>query len=191
MLFNRLHSEFWINFIADFYFMENDNIIVNKVAQSPLITIDIKDFYPEKSEYEIYDIANYLYERLILKEKNFRQQLKEIDYSFYKNKYLGVYCSEDAIIPQWAYLLVVTHFQPFVKKIFFANEKKLIQNILIDKINALSLENFKDKPIVIKGCSDKEIEIEVYMELTSRLMPVAKSIMYGEPCSTVPLFKRK
>lgn len=90
-----------------------------------------------------------------------------------------------------AYLLVVTHFQPYVKNIFFADEKNLIQNILLDKINSLSIEPFKDKPVVIKGCSEKEIAIDAYVLLTYRLMSVAKSIMYGEPCSTVPLFKRK
>ncbi len=168
-----------------------EDFIVNKVAQSPLITIDLKDFYPQPREYELFDIADFLYERLILKEKDFRQKLKEIEYSNYKDKFLGVFCSEDAIVPRWAYLLVVTHFNPYVKDIFFADKKSLIECIMNEKIRALDVNLYKDKPIVIKGCSDIEIPVSTYVLLTQRLMPVAKSIMYGEPCSTVPLFKRK
>ncbi len=168
-----------------------EDVIVNKVAQSPLITIDLKDFYPQPAEYALFDMADFLYERLVLKEKDFRQKLKEIEYLNYKDKFLGVFCSEDAVVPRWAYLLVVTHFYPYVKNIFFTDKKHLIECIMNEKISALDVAPYKDKLIVIKGCSDIEIPVSAYVLLTQRLMPVAKSIMYGEPCSTVPLFKRK
>lgn len=168
-----------------------DKEIVNKVAQSPLVSIDLKEFYPTDSEYVLIDIADYLYERLILKEKDFRQALKNIDYSKYKDKYVGIFCSEDAIIPQWAYLLFVIHLHPFAKKVFWANENELIQKIILHKIEFLNLSKYEDKPVVIKGCSDVKISIEAYMLLVDRLINVAKSVMYGEPCSTVPLYKRK
>ncbi len=165
--------------------------IINKVAQSPLITIDLKEFYPQKEEYLTFDMADFLYEKLVLKEKNFRQSLRDINYSIYKDKYVGIFCSVDAIIPQWAYLLAAIHLKPHAKKVFYTDEKNLIQKILIDKIHAINIEPYKDKPIVIKGCSDVYISIEVYVELTNKLIDVAKSMMYGEPCSTVPLFKKQ
>ncbi|GAB4452718.1 MAG: DUF2480 family protein [Bacteroidia bacterium] len=168
-----------------------EDTIINKVALSPLITIDLKDFYPNDNEYMLFDIADYLYERLILKEKDFRQALQSLDIEKYQDKYVGIYCSEDVIIPQWSYLLIVTRLHPLAKNIFFGNKENIIQKIILDKIKNLDINLYKDKPIVIKGCSDVKIEIEAYITLVNQLMKVAKSIMYGEPCSTVPLFKRK
>ncbi|RME14433.1 MAG: DUF2480 family protein [Bacteroidetes bacterium] len=165
--------------------------IINKVAQSPLITIDLKDFYPQPDEYASFDIADFLYEKLVLKEKDFRQALKDTDYSKYQNKYVCIFCSEDVIIPQWSYLLAAVHLYPYAKKIFYGNENEMIQKIICDKINEMNVEPFKDRPIVIKGCSDVKIEIDAYVLLIQKLMMVAKSVMYGEPCSTVPLFKKK
>lgn len=168
-----------------------EDTIINKVAQSPLITIDFKDFYPKESEYQLFDIADYLFERLILKEKDFRQALQSLDIEKYQDKYVGIHCSEDVIIPQWSYLLVVARLHSVAKNIFFGNKENLIQKIILDKIQNLNVSLYKDKPVVIKGCSDVKIEIEAYIILVNQLMKVAKSIMYGEPCSTVPLFKRK
>lgn len=168
-----------------------ENTIRNRVAESSIITIDIKEFYPKSNEYVVFDMADFLFERLILKEKDFRQKLKDLDYGIYQNKYAGIYCSEDVIIPQWAYLLAAVHLYPFAKKIFYADKKRLVQEILKDKIITMDLEYTRDKPVVIKGCSDVDIDIEVYILLVNRLMQTAKSIMYGEPCSNVPLFKRK
>ncbi|GAB4209858.1 MAG: DUF2480 family protein [Bacteroidia bacterium] len=165
--------------------------IINKVAQSPLITIDLKDFYPKPDEYALFDLADFLYERLVLKEKDFRQALKDLDYSKYQNKYICIFCSEDVIIPQWAYLLAAVHLYPYARKIFYGNENEMIQKIIHDKINEMNVEPFKDRPIVIKGCSDVKIEMDAYVLIVQKLMSVAKSIMYGEPCSTVPLFKKK
>ncbi|GIV29447.1 MAG: hypothetical protein KatS3mg028_0513 [Bacteroidia bacterium] len=165
--------------------------IINKVAQSPLITIDLKDFYPKPDEYTSFDLAGFLFEKLVLKEKDFRQALKDWDYSKYQNKYVCVFCSEDVIIPQWAYLLAAVHLYPYAKRIFYGNENEMVQKIICDKIATMNSEQFKDKPVVIKGCSDVKINMEAYVLLVQKLMPVAKSIMYGEPCSTVPLFKKK
>lgn len=167
-----------------------ENSILNRVAQSSIISIDLKEFYPKKDEYEIFDIADFLFERLILKEKDFRQKLKELDYSKFQNKYVSIFCSEDVIIPQWAYLLACIHLKPYAKIFFFGDERALIQKILMDKVQNMDMDKMKDKPVVIKGCADVQIDIEVYMFLTDKLMEVAKSIMYGEPCSNVPLYKK-
>lgn len=167
-----------------------DKEIVNKVAKSPIVTIDLKDFYPSESEFKIFDIADFLFEKLILKEKDYRTALKNLDYSQYQNKYVGITCSEDVIIPQWAYLLAEIHLFPYAKKIFFADKKSIIQKIILDKIENTDVEKFRDRPVVIKGCSDVDISIDAYITITYKLMNVAKSIMYGEPCSNVPLFKK-
>lgn len=165
--------------------------IVNKVAKSPIISIDLSEFYPTKQEYEIFDIAHYLYEGLILREKDFRQSLKSINYEIYQDKYVSIYCSADAIIPQWAYLLAHIHIFPYAKKIYYGSEEALVQNILLDKVQNLDPEQYRDKPIVIKGCSSVKIDMNIYLQLCNKLLPFAKSIMFGEPCSTVPLYKRK
>lgn len=164
--------------------------ILNRVAQSSLITIDLKDFYPSSSEYKIFDLADFLFEKLILKEKDFRAALKMKDFSEYKDKYVGIVCSEDVIIPQWAYLLAAISINKVCKKCFYADEKNLIQEIIRDKILSLNTDIFKDKPVIIKGCSEVEISLNNYVLFTNKLLHSAKSIMYGEPCSTVPLFKR-
>jgi hypothetical protein len=168
--------------------MENE--IINKVAQSPILTIDLKDFYPSESEFKIFDISDFLFEKLILKEKDYRVALKNLDYSQYQNKYVGITCSGDVIIPQWAYLLAEIHLFPYAKKIFFADKKSIIQKIILNKIENTDVEKYRDRPVVIKGCSDVDINIDAYIAITYKLMNVAKSIMYGEPCSNVPLFKK-
>jgi hypothetical protein len=168
--------------------MENE--IINKVAQSPILTIDLKDFYPSESEFKIFDISDFLFEKLILKEKDYRVALKNLDYSQYQNKYVGINCSGDVIIPQWAYLLAEIHLFPYAKKIFFADKKSIVQKVILDKIENTDVEKYRDRPVVIKGCSDVDISIDAYIAITYKLMKVAKSIMYGEPCSNVPLFKK-
>lgn len=165
--------------------------IVNKVAQSPIITIDIAEFYPSKQECKLFDIANYLYEGLILKEKDFRQQLKILNYEEFQDKYVSIYCSADAIIPQWAFMLAGIHLFPYAKKIYYGDEQTLIQNILLEKIKNLDINKYKDRPIVVKGCGNVKVDINIYIQLCNQLLPYVKSIMYGEPCSTVPLYKKK
>ena len=164
--------------------------IVNKVAQSGLITIDLEDLFIP-GERILFDMKDWLFEGLILKETDFREKLKAHDWSEYTDKFVAIYCSADAVVPTWAYMLVVTHLKPLVKKLAFGNIQKLEEEIFDDAISKLNIEEFRDGKIVIKGCSKIEVPVSAYVNLTAMLRPVAKSIMYGEPCSTVPVYKRK
>lgn len=164
--------------------------IINKVAQSQLISIDLEDFYP-KGNIAVFDLKPYLFMELILKEKDFRAALQQTDWSPYQDKIVGITCSADAIIPVWAYMLVATYLQPVAAEVVMGDEKKIASQILLKKIQQLDLDEYADKRIVIKGCGEMPIGEEAYMEITKRLRPIAKSIMYGEPCSTVPVYKRK
>jgi hypothetical protein len=164
--------------------------IVNKVAESGLLEIDLEKFYPA-GETVVFDLKDYLFMGLILKEKDFREALKSHDFSQYKDKLVAVTCSADAIIPMWAYMLVTSNLQPFAKEIVQGNAADLHKTIFLRNINAINSSEFQDKRVVIKGCGEKEIGAFAYLEITRLLRPVAKSIMYGEPCSTVPVFKRQ
>ena len=164
--------------------------IINKVAQSPLITIDLEDFYP-KGKMAIFDLKPYLFMELILKEKDFRAALQNTDWSVYQDNIVGITCSADAIIPVWAYMLVATYLEPLAADIIMGDEKKIVERMLLKRIAEMNLTEYKDKRIVIKGCGEMPIEAYAYMEITKRLRPVVKSIMYGEPCSTVPVYKKK
>lgn len=165
-----------------------DNII-NKVAQSNLVTINPEDFYPEGIRTEI-DIKDQLIEGFLLREKDFREYIRIHDWSVYKDHYVAVFCSSDAIIPLWAWMLISTALQPYAKKVVFGSAQTLEAFIFHDAISKIDIESFRNQRIVIKGCSDKPVPISFYMELTSTLKPVAQSILFGEPCSTVPVFKR-
>ncbi len=164
--------------------------IINKVAGSGLITVDLEDMYPNQEVIEI-DIKDYLYEGIILKEKDFRQSLEKINWATYKDKIIAVFCSEDAIIPKWAYMLVSMHARPYTPNIFFGSKEHAIEETLLSEIKSKILpQEYNDKRVVIKGCSDKEISERIYMEISNLLLPVVKSLMYGEPCSTVPIYKK-
>ena len=163
--------------------------ITNKVAESGLITIDLESFYP-KEETIVFDLKDFLFMGLILKEKDFREALKKEDWEKYRNKNVAVTCSADAIIPMWAYMLVVTYLQPVTKDIVLGDEKELHRTLFLKNISQMNREQFADKRIVIKGCGDLPIGEFAYAEITKVLLPVVKSIMYGEPCSTVPVFKK-
>ena len=164
--------------------------IVNKVANSQLVTIDLEDYYP-KGERTLIDIKKWLFQELILKEKDFRESLKKHDWSQYQNHFLALTCSSDAIIPSWAYMLISTYVSPFAKKIVVGNKTTLETSIYQSIIEQLPIENFKNKPVIIKGCSNKPIPQTAYIQLIEKLHPVVKSIMFGEACSTVPLYKSK
>lgn len=166
------------------------NEIVNKVAESGIVQIDLEDLYP-KGERILFDLKGWLFEELILKEKDFREQLKNHDWKQYENKFIAITCSVDAIVPTWAYMLVASHLAPVAQKIVFGNLITLEEEIFSEKIKMLRIENYNNKRIVIKGCSTIEVPLNAYVELTALLQPVVKSIMFGEPCSTVPVFKRK
>jgi hypothetical protein len=162
---------------------------VNKVAESGIITLNLEDHYP-KDEVAVFDMKDYLFMGLILKEKDYREALKKLDVTAYTDKVVALTCSADAVIPMWAYMLAVAVLQPVAKDIIFADKEKAINKILVQNIAAIPTENYKDQRIVVKGCGELPVSEEAYIEITKILRPVAKSIMYGEPCSTVPVFKK-
>ena len=167
-----------------------EDIIENKVAQSGLITLDLEKFYPSE-ELVVFDLKQHLFMELILKEKEYREALKNVDWSVYHNKVVAITCSTDAIIPLWAYMLAVTYIEPFAKNIFFGTEKEVLNILFLKNLEKINPKEFEGKRVVVKGCGDKEIPEMAYVEITKILRPAAKSIMYGEPCSTVPIFKQK
>ena len=162
--------------------------IVNKVANSKLVTIDLEEFYQE-GERVLLDIKKWLYQEQILKEKEFRETLKNYNWSDYHNKFVAITCSTDVIIPSWAYLLMTVYLSPYAKKIVVGNFEQLETSIYQDIIIDLPLKEYENKPVIIKGCSKKNIPNTALTLLTAKLLPVVKSIMYGEACSNVPLFK--
>ena len=168
--------------------MENE--LINRVNESALVTINLEDYYP-KEEVAVFDLKDYLFMGLILKEKDFREALKNLDVTPFTNKAVAVTCTADAVIPMWAYMLVASVLQPVAKEVAFGNEEEIKKQMLLNNIAALPVNEFTDKRIVIKGCGDLPIGEAAYLQATKLLRPVAKSIMYGEPCSTVPIFKKK
>ncbi|MCB0637951.1 MAG: DUF2480 family protein [Lewinella sp.] len=166
-----------------------DKPLVNRVADSGLITLKLEDFFPAQ-EIVIFDLKDYLYMELILKEKDFREALKEHDWTQYQEKILLVDCSTDAIIPQWAYMLVASYAAPFAADIYQGGQDEYYRAYFFRVLDRLDYEAYRDQRIVVKGCSDRPVPAGAYLELTRRLQPLARSIMYGEPCSTVPIYKR-
>ncbi|MFN8290224.1 MAG: DUF2480 family protein [Chitinophagaceae bacterium] len=163
---------------------------INKVAESGLITLDLEKYYP-RGETALFDMKDHLFMGLILKEKDFREALKTLDWSKYKDKEVALFCSADAIIPVWAWMLAAAYLQPVAKEIVMGDEKELHRRLYLKNIDAIDVNEFADKRVVIKGCGETPIADYVYMEITRKLRPVVKSIMYGEPCSTVPVYKKK
>ncbi|HKZ65083.1 MAG TPA: DUF2480 family protein [Chitinophagaceae bacterium] len=163
---------------------------INKVAESGIITLDPSAYVPV-GETAVFDMKDHLFMGLILKEKDFREALKNMDWDQYRDKNVAVTCTADAIIPVWAYMLVASHLQPVAKEIVMGDEKELNRQLFLKNISKININDFADKRVVIKGCGETPIGDFVYMELTKILRPVAKSIMYGEPCSTVPVYKKK
>ena len=165
-------------------------MIKNKVAESGIVTIDLEDFYP-KGDIVVFDIKDYLFMGLILKEKDFRLALQNVEVEKYRDKYVAVTCSADAIIPMWAYMLIASTLQPVAKDIVYGNEQTLINFIINKNLTRINGEEYADKRVVVKGCGDVQIPETAYLEITNILRPHARSIMYGEPCSTVPIYKKK
>lgn len=162
----------------------------NKVAESGILSIDLEDYYP-KGDIIVFDLKEYLFMGLILKEKDFRAALMAMDLEQYRDKYVAVTCTADAIIPMWAYMLVASYIQPVAKDVVFGDEKTLINTVFIKNLSALNVAEYLDKRVVVKGCGDIQIPETAYLEITNKLRPYAKSIMYGEPCSTVPIYKKR
>jgi Protein of unknown function (DUF2480) len=166
-----------------------DEVIVNKVSESGLLTLDLEEFYP-KEETVVFDLKEYLFMGLILKEKDFREMMKALDLSTYKGKNIALTCSADAIIPIWAYMLVASYLEPVANEIVFGDAEFLHKTLFIKNIAKINAADYEDKRVVIKGCGELPISETAYVAVTSLLRPVAKSIMYGEPCSTVPIYKK-
>ena len=164
-------------------------VFTNKVAESGILTIDLESFFP-KEEIVVFDIKDYLFMGLILKEKDFRAALKELSLEKYEHKIVAVTCSADAIIPMWAYMLIASLLQPVCIDVILGNADEVQNKLLLQNIHQIDVAAYMDNRIVVKGCGEKPIPEEAYLEITNKLRPVAKSIMFGEPCSTVPVFKK-
>lgn len=162
--------------------------IINKVAESGLVIFDISKLIPQGERLGI-DIKDFLCKGMILKEKEFREKIKNINTEFYENAYVYIYCSEDAIVPVWAYFLITAKITLAAKKIFFGNRKNLEAFLMHDAVQNYDFSDLKHKRVLVKGCSDRFIPINAYMELVEKLRPIVKSLMFGEACSNVPIFK--
>ena len=163
--------------------------IINRVANSKLVTFNLEDFYP-KGERVTFDISQWLIEGIVLRESDFREKAKEHDWTQYRDKYVALFCSTDAIVPGWAYLLLSLQLAPFTKKVTVGSLDELESILFAELLQNLDISEYKDKPIIIKGCAHKSIPQNAYVLLAQKLQPIAKSIMYGEACSSVPLFKK-
>ncbi len=162
--------------------------IINRVANSKLVTLDLEDYYP-KGKRVLFDIKDWLYEGFVLREKDFRKHVAEFDWSQYQDNYVALICSTDAIIPGWAFMLISIELEPYAKHIVIGDLETLETSIYQDIITNLDISTYKNSPIIIKGCSKKPVPQNAYIMLANKLKPVAKSIMYGEACSSVPLYK--
>ena len=162
--------------------------IINKVTQSALLTLDLEQFFP-KEKIQLFYLKPFLFMELILKEKDFRAALMATDWTIYKDEIVGIYCSADAVIPVWAFMLVTAYLQPHAKEVIMGDEATVLRQLITSRIQSINPDEYKDKRVVIKGCGEKPIGDFAYLEITKLLRPVVKSIMYGEPCSTVPVYK--
>ena len=170
--------------------MEIQENIVNKVAQSGLRTIDLADYAP-KEEIVIYDIKDNLFHGLILREKDFRAFINEHDWSQYEQKHVGIICSADAIVPTWAYMLLTNKLEPYALSVHFGDQETVRNNLFDQALDQINFSQYQDERVVVKGCGDIYVPESAFIKFTLGLSKYVRSIMYGEPCSTVPVFKRK
>lgn len=170
--------------------MDIQENIVNKVAQSGLLTIDLATYAP-KEDIQIYDIKDNLFHGLLLKEKDFRAFIKDHDWSQYEGLHIGIICSTDAIVPTWAYMLLASKLEPYAISVHFGDKDTVVENLFLQALEKVDYSKFQDERVVVKGCGDIYIPETAFIRFTLGLSKVAKSMMYGEPCSTVPVFKRK
>jgi len=166
-----------------------DKPLINRVANSGIITIDLETFFP-KHEVVGFDLKGWLFKEMILKEKDFRAALKEHDWSQYQDKVVSIFCSVDAIIPTWAYMLISSYCNGIAKDLFQGEVEAYYSFYYKNLLSTIDYTQYQDKRVVIKGCSNVPVPTIAYMEITEKLKPYAQSVMYGEPCSTVPIFKR-
>jgi hypothetical protein len=163
--------------------------IVNKVAGSGLITLNLEQYLP--GEIKVFDLKDHLFMGLILKEKDFREALKNLDWTIYNDHPVAITCSADAIIPVWAYMLVVTYLQPVAREIYVGTKEEMHRHLFLKNMQSINPQEYAGQKVVVKGCGDVAVGEFAYAEITRLLLPVVQSIMYGEPCSTVPVFKKR
>ncbi len=168
----------------------SEDLIINKVANSGLITIDLEDFY-EKGERVVFDLKPWLFRELILREKDFREEVKNHPWQQYEGKNIAFTCTADAIVPTWAYMLLAVSVQPFANRYIFGDLNQLESVLFQEALAKIDYSQYKDMRVIIKGCGHLPISVAAYVEITSRLLPFAKSILYGEACSNVPVYKKK
>lgn len=171
--------------------MDEVKPIINKVAQKGIVTIDLGDFFPKAEEVMYIDLKDYLFKGLILREADFREAVKQTDWSAYKDKYAGIHCSADAVIPMWAFMVLASELSAYTKAVVFGNKSELDEKLLLENFNSTDIKQYDAQRLVIKGCGDRPISATVFVAVTAKLSGVARSIMYGEPCSTVPVFKKR
>lgn len=164
--------------------------LVNKVEQSGIISLDLESYFSKES-IKVFDLKDYLFMGLILKEKDFRAALLNTNWDDYKDAHVAITCSVDAIIPMWANMLVAVYLTPVAKSVHFGNEASLKEQLLLNALNSINPSDYTDQRVVVKGCGEDPVPASAYVKITSILRPYVKSIMYGEPCSTVPLYKKK
>lgn len=169
--------------------MESEDVIINKVANSGLVSFDLEAYY-DHAERLHYDLKDNLFQGMILREKDFREFLKSHDWSVYKDKNVAISCSEDAIIPTWAYMLLTLQLAPFAKTVVFGTLEDLEKKLFSDALSRINPKDYQDKKVVVKGCSSHAVPLSAYVEIASILQPEVQSLMFGEPCSTVPLYKK-
>jgi len=163
--------------------------IVNRVANSKLITFNLEDYYPQ-GERVLFNVKDWLLEGFVLRESEFREQAKNHDWSQYEGKFIALTCSSDAIIPAWAFMLLATYLQPYAKKVITGDLETLETVLYTEVISKMDVSNLQDKPVIVKGCAHKPVPKNAYLLLIEKLQPVVKSLMYGEACSSVPLYKK-
>ncbi|MDC0204683.1 DUF2480 family protein [Flavobacteriales bacterium] len=164
--------------------------IINRVANSDLITIDLADYAPKLQISEI-DLKQFLFKGVILKEKEFRKTLKEFDFSIYTNKVVALFCSSDAIVPMWAYMLTTSYLNPLVSEIYFGTKEEVFQKIFTKNIEEIDASEFEERKVIVKGCGHVPLSESLYVAITKNLQNTVSSLMFGEACSAVPVLKRK
>lgn len=164
--------------------------LVNKVAESGIITLDLEKFYPQQEVAEL-DLKDFLFMEMLLKEKDFREKLETTNWNQFNGKIVAVHCSTEAIIPMWAFMLVSSKLKGYASEVYFGNKQIAIEKAMEKNILSVDEEEYKDKRVVVKGCGDIEIPSSAFLMISEKMIPVVKSLMYGEPCSTVPVYKQK
>lgn len=176
--------------MAYFYLMDTIKPLVNKVAQKAIITLDIEQYFPTQEEVAVIDLKDYLFKGLILKEADFRDTVKNTDWAHYQDKYVVVYCSTNAIIPMWAYMVLSAELTPYAKDIANADPAHATEIFLYHNLANLDMAQFAGQRVVVKGCGDRQVPEAAYVQIAQQLAKTARVIMYGEPCSTVPVYKK-